>query len=342
MSAAHKPILYGDQRRWGLVHADALDFLREIPSGSLDAIVCDPPYAIGFLDNAWDGADIRRAANRGGERCGAAEAFQRWTTLWATECLRVAKPGAHLLAFGAPRTCHRLTSGIEDAGFEVRDLLLWLYRQGMPKSRQLPQGLGTCLKPAYEPVLLARAPMRGPLAENLERYATGALNIDAARIDNPDSPRGFWPANLLASHTEDCRTGRCARNCPTTVLDHPAHPERPRLLFCAKASKQERETGCEHLPARSSQLYVGSGRPGRIRSNIHPTVKPIEVMQWLVRLVTPPGGVVLDLFTGSATTGIAALLEGRQFFGIEREREYVNVARARLEYWARVAAGSTR
>jgi site-specific DNA-methyltransferase (adenine-specific) len=244
-----------------------------------------------------------------------------------------------MLAFGSPRTCHRLASGAEDAGFEVRDLLLWLYRQGMPKSRRLPGGLGSTLKPGYEPIVLARAPLDGKLAGNLERFGTGALNIDTTRIESGAS-RGFWPANVITSHTEDCREGRCAEDCPATVLDSPAHPDRRRLLFCPKASRGEREAGCEHLPARSVQLYIGSGRPARVRRNIHPCVKPLELMRWLVRLVCPPGGLVLDPFTGSATTGIAALLEGRQFLGIEREGEYVRVARARLEHWARVAEGA--
>jgi site-specific DNA-methyltransferase (adenine-specific) len=201
--------------------------------------------------------------------------------------------------------------------------------------------MSTTLKPAYEPILLARAPLQGRLAGNLERFGTGALNIDATRIESGGS-LGYWPANVVTSHTEDCREGRCAEDCPATVLDGSAHPDRPRLLFCAKASRREREAGCEHLPARSVQLYIGSGRPARVRSNIHPTVKPVELMRWLVRLACPPGGVVLDPFAGSASTGIAALLEGCQFFGIERQDEYVNVARARLEYWARVAAGSAR
>jgi DNA modification methylase len=341
VSAARKPALYGDVRRWGLVHADALTLLAKLPAASADAIVCDPPYGIGFLRNGWDGADIRRAANQGGEHLGAAEAFQHWTTRWAVECRRVLRPGGHLLASGAPRTFHRLTSGLEDAGFEIRDQLMWLYRQGMPKSRRLPAGLGTTLKPAFEPIVLARAPLQGKLASNLERFGTGALNIDATRIESGAS-LGYWPANVVTSHTEDCREGRCADGCPASVLDSPAHPDRRRLLFCAKASRREREAGCEHLPTRSVQLYTGSGRPARVRSNIHPTVKPIELMRWLVRLTCPPGGTVLDPFAGSASTGVAALLEGRQFFGIERESEYVNVARARLEHWERVAAGSAR
>jgi DNA modification methylase len=340
MSAPRKPILYGDRKRWGLVHADALDLLRALPP-SADVVVTDPPYGIAFLGNAWDGKDIRRAANHGGGQLGAAEAFQRWTTAWARECRRVLKPGGHLIAFGAPRTFHRLTSGIEDAGFEIRDQLMWLYRQGMPKSRRLPGGLGTTLKPAFEPIVVARAPLDGKLAGNLERFGTGALNIDATRIPS-GTPMGFWPANVVTSHTEDCRNGRCAKECPATVLDSPAYPDRPRLLFCPKASRREREAGCEQLPARSVQLYIGSGRPARVRSNVHPTVKPVELMRWLVRLACPPGGVVLDPFTGSGTTGVAALLEARQFVGVERASEYIPVAKARLEYWARVAAGGAR
>lgn len=335
MSAARKPVLYGDQKRWGLVHADSLQLLRVLPAGSAHGVLCDPPYGIDI--EAWDGRDIRRAVAKDGERLSAGEAFERWTRTWASECRRVLHPGSYLLAFGAPRTVHRLTSGLEDAGFEIRDQLMWLYRQGMPKSRRLPGGLGSSLKPAWEPIVVARSPLQGKLADNLERFGTGALNIDATRIESGTS-RGFWPANVVTSHTEDCLDGRCVEDCPATILDSPAHPDRRRLLFCPKASRREREAGCEHLPARSAQLYTGSGRPARVRHNVHPTVKPIELMRWLIRLATPPGGTVLDAFAGSGTTGVAALLEGRKFFGIERDSEYVNVGRARLEYWAHEAA----
>jgi DNA modification methylase len=339
VSAAPKPVLYGDRKRWGLVHADSLQFLRAMPAASASAIVCDPPYGIDI--EPWDGRDIRRAVARSGERLSAGEAFEQWTTAWALECRRVLRPGAHILACGAPRTCHRLTSGLENAGFQIRDQLLWLYRQGMPKSRRLPGGLATTLKPAFEPIVLARAPLQGTLASNLERFGTGALNIDATRVES-GSAQGFWPANVVTSHTEACREGSCTEDCPATVLDSPAHPDRSRLLFCPKASRREREAGCEHLPARSAQLYTGSGRPARVRHNVHPTVKPIALMRWLVRLTCPPGGTVIDPFAGSASTGVAALLEGRKFFGIERDSEYLRVARARLECWAATAAKDAR
>jgi hypothetical protein len=218
-------------------------------------------------------------------------------------------------------------SGIEDAGLEVRDQLLWLYAQGMPKSRRLPGGLGTTLKPAYEPILIARKPLAGTTTDNLQRFGTGALNIEATRVGGAS---GYWPANVAASHSPDC---------PVALLaGERVGPS--RLFFCAKATKREREAGCEHLPQRSAQLYTGTGRPARERRNTHPTVKPVELMRWLVRLAVPEGGVVLDPFTGSASTGIAAVVEGRRFLGIERESEYVDIACARLSHWA--AEGQSR
>ncbi|HEY2142373.1 MAG TPA: site-specific DNA-methyltransferase [Solirubrobacteraceae bacterium] len=334
---SYKPALYGDGVRWGLVHADALDLFAELPPNSVDVVLTDPPYAIDFANEAWDGVDIRRVAAEGGGRLSAGEAFARWTQTWAAECQRLLRPGGHLLAFGAPRTAHRLVCGVEDAGLEVRDMLAWLYATGVPKSRRLPGGLATGLKPAYEPILLARAPFSGRVADNLIQWGTGALNIDVARI----GAAGFWPANVVLSHAAGCSKRRCVRDCPARLVDA-ARPDKPpsRLFFSAKATRREREAGCEQLPQRSAQLY--RGRPGRRVRNIHPTVKPIGLMRHLVRLVCPPGGVVLDPFTGSGSTGAATMLEGRQFLGIEREAEYVRVARARLAYWARVAARSTR
>jgi hypothetical protein len=256
----------------------------------------------------------------------------------AAECRRVLKPGGHLLAFGAPRTFHRLVAGIEDTGLEVRDQLLWLNGQGLPKSRRLPGGLGTTLKPAYEPILLARAPLSGRVADNLEVFGTGALNIDAARITSSGIPAGFWPANVALSHTLTCRAGTCKSDCPVSLVDRGQTVGPPsRLFFCAKASRAEREAGCEQLPKRSVQLYTGKRHSPRLVRNLHPTVKPLELMRWLVRLTCPPGGLVLDPFTGSGSTGAAAVLEDRLFLGIEREPEYVDIACARMTHWAREA-----
>jgi DNA modification methylase len=304
---------------WGLIEADALMLLAKLPASSVDAIVTDPPYGLSLGGAGWDsfGKDS------------AGEAFERWSYQWAAECRRVLKPGGHLLAFGSPRTFHRLASGVEDSGLEVRDSLLWLFAQGLPKSHRLPGGLGTTLKPAYEPILLARAPLAGKTSYNLEVHGTGALNIDATRIGEA----AYWPAHVTLAHS-DCREV-CQPDCPAGMIDTARPDLRPsRLFFCAKATRQEREVGCERLPRRSVALYTGKRRSPRLVRNLHPTVKPIEMMRWLVKLVTPPGGLVLDPFTGSGSTGAAAVLEGRQFLGIERDGEYVDIACARLTHWA--------
>jgi DNA modification methylase len=333
--SAAKLALYEDATRaWGLIEGDALMVLAKLPDASVDAIVTDPPYGIEAMGQAWDGAAIRQAVRHHNEVLSTGEALERWTHTWATEARRVLKPGGHLIAFSAPRTAHRLVAGVETAGLEVRDQLLWLHAQGIPKSQKLPGGLGTALKPAYEPILLARAPFSGSVAKNLERFGTGTLNIDATRVGEA----GYWPAHVALSHAPDCGE-TCASDCPTRPIDA-ARPglHASRLFFCAKATRREREVGCEQLPERSVPLYTGPSRSPRLRRNTHPTVKPLELMRWLVRLITPPGGLILDPFTGSGTTGIAAVLEGRLFLGIERQGEYVDVVCARLTHWAHEAA----
>ncbi len=324
MSAARNLSIYSDATdRWRLIEGDALTLLAKLPASSVDCVVTDPPYALSLGGATWD---------RFGDELTAPEAFERWTARWAAECQRVLKPGGHLLAFGAPRTFHRLVAGVEDSGLEVRDQLLWLYGQGVPKSRKLPGGLGTTLKPAYEPILAARAPLAGRVAGNLERFGTGALNIDAARIGEA----GYWPANVAFSHAEACAGDSCAADCPAALLDRSAG--RPsRLFYCAKATRLEREAGCEQLPQRSVALYTGKRHSPRLVRNLHPTVKPLALMRWLVKLVTPPGGTVLDPFCGSGSTGVAAVLEGRRFLSFERESEYVDIACARLTHWAHEA-----
>jgi hypothetical protein len=288
-----KPALYEDDTQaWGLIEADALLTLAKLPDSCIDAIVTDPPYGIGFKGEAWDGQDIRQAARSDDEWTSAAEAFERWTSVWAEQCRRVLKPGGFMLAFRAPRTFHRLVAGVEDSGLEVRDQVLWLYAQGIPKSRRLPGGLGTTLKPAYEPILLARAPFTGATTRNLQEWGTGALNIQATRVSSPRAPdEGYWPAHLVLSHDPECQEGDCVAGCPAEMVDR-AQPDSPvsRLFYCAKASRTEREAGCEQLPKRSVQIYSGHHHQPRLVANLHPTVKPIELMRWLVRLVTPPGG----------------------------------------------------
>ena len=212
---------------------------------------------------------------------------------------------------------------------------MWVYGQGTPKARKLPEGRAAMLRPAYEPILLARKPLTGTTPRNVEEWGTGALNTEASRIN------GYWPAHLVLSHAPGCTTTSCTADCPIQLLDA-AHPElRPsRMFYAAKASKREREAGCDELPLQSDRLY---SRPAvRLRRNIHPTVKPVSLMRWLVGLVTPPGGVVLDPFAGSGSTGIAAVMEERRFLGIEQESKYIDIACARLTHWAHRRRGSPR
>jgi DNA modification methylase len=322
------PVYSDDTGRWRLVEGDSLRLMAKLPDSCVDAVCTDPPYGIGFHGESWDGA------GKAGHLLASGTAFAAWTKTWAAECLRVLKPGGHLLAFGGPKTFHRLTSGVEDAGLEVRDVLMWIYGQGAPKARKLPGGRAAMLKPAYEPILLARKPLAGTTPRNLEEWGTGALNTEGCRVN------GYWPAQLALSHAPGCAGGGCTADCPIRLLDAARPGLRPsRMFFCGKASKREREAGCDELPLQSDRLY---SRPvERLRRNIHPTVKPIDLMRWLVALVTPPDGVVLDPFAGSGTTGIAAFVEGRAFLGVEREPKYIDIACARLTHWAREATDAS-
>lgn len=343
LAHSSRPVLYGDRARWGLLHGDSLTLLPLLPEHSVDVVLCDPPYGISIVGQAWDGRYL-----------GEPEGFQAFTTTWAREVGRILRPGGYLAAFGAPRTVHRLVAGIEDAGLEVRDQLLWLYGSGAPKSRRLEYGLGTALKPSYEPIVLARAPLEPGLSvtANLERHGTGALDISATAAPRPPDERrstrqpGFWPANLVLSHEPGCdRHGGCTGGCAVPLIDRHADaagrrlgaPPLSRLFYAAKASPAEREAGLQGLPRSVSQIFASKGR-AHARANHHPTVKPVSLCRWLVRLLAPPGGVVLDPFAGSGSLGIATVLEGRQFVGIEREADYVAIARARIAHWADVAA----
>ena len=320
-----------------LLQGDCLELLGGLEEASVDAIVTDPPYGIGIKGERWDAQAIHEAAaRRGAGRMTRRKAFEVWCSMWATECARVLKPGGHLLAFGSPRTVHRLAVGLEDGGLEVRDTFCWLYGTGLPASHRLPGGRGTTLKPAYEPILLCRRALVGTTGATIERHGTGALEIEQCRVENRH------PANVLLAHGSGCRPGTCEPDCPVALLDGGAsHADsvarsRPsRFFYSAKVSRPEREAGCEQLPAEVFNLFPNAGkRSSKPTRNPHPTVKPIELMRWLVRLVAPPGGLVLDPFCGSGTTGVAAALEGRPFLGIDLSPEYVRIAAARISHWA--------
>lgn len=323
-------------------HGDCLSVLRGMADNSLDACVTDPPYGLSFMGKGWD-YDVPSVE------------------IWR-EVFRVLKPGAHLLAFAGTRTQHRMAVNIEDAGFEVRDMIAWVYGSGFPKSHNLDgewQGWGTALKPALEPITVARKPLIGTVAANVQTHGTGALNIDGCRIGNDErtflskgikpgshnivgsgwdgdngkkSVQGRWPANLIHDGSEEVLAG-----FPETGTGSAA-----RFFYAPKASKSDRDEGLEGFEAKAANnRHAFTGLPDqrmereqdrRPSKNHHPTVKPTDLMRYLCRLVTPPGGTVLDPFMGSGSTGKAAILEGFQFVGIEREAEYLEIARARIEH----------
>ncbi|MGD9734220.1 MAG: site-specific DNA-methyltransferase [Solirubrobacterales bacterium] len=327
-----------------LLEGDCLEMLGKLEPESVDAIVTDPPYGIGFQHERWDSSAIREAAAQAGhDRLNPNEAFEAWCRIWASECRRVMKPGAFLAAFGSPRTYHRLACGVEDAGLEVRDTLMWLYAEGMSKSRHYPGGRSTTLKPAFEPIVLARRELDGTTEETIARHGTGALNAEACQVE------GRHPANVILGHDPGCDEERCAGGCPVAAADDCAEEGRSRLapsrfLYCPKASRAERDAGCERLPRRALDLFPNAqgGKKAAEARNPHPTVKPLALMQWLVRLLCPPGGVVLDPTVGSGTTGAAAALEGRRFIGIELEPAYMEIAAARIAHHASRSPGKPK
>jgi site-specific DNA-methyltransferase (adenine-specific) len=381
-----------------LIHGDCLEKLKELPDCSVDSVVTDPPYGLSFMGKKWD-YDV--------------PSVEVWK-----ECLRVLKPGGHLLAFAGTRTQHRMAVRIEDAGFEIRDMIAWVYGSGFPKSLDVSkaidkaagverevvgkrntavgnggtgnnfltensrnrfvdittpateaarqwQGWGTALKPALEPITVARKPLVGTVAANVLEYGTGALNVDGCRVavpaadkknydanmacheryaDGRDKLGGYeggwnadpstinntgarWPANLIHDGSEEVvglfpQAGggfgkRGGRNGATVgdygmgatmeTVGYGDSGSAARFFYCAKSSKKDRGEG-----------------------NTHPTVKPTDLMRYLCRLVTPLGGVVLDPFMGSGSTGKAAVIEGFKFIGIEREGSYMEIAQARI------------
>jgi len=416
-------------------NGDCLEVMDTIDKCSVDSVVTDPPYHLtsivkrfgkedsapaqfgtdgafaraskGFMGKEWDGGDI---------------AFQADT--WR-KCFELLRPGGHLIAFSGSRTYHRMACAIEDAGFEIRDQCIWLYGSGFPKSHNIGDGWGTALKPAHEPMVLARKPLsEKSVSDNVMKHRTGALNIDECRIQGevkhpntmPDfrdqgeqskkaigvdklsfgqtsnakrkkvvrqarstdgvwtddnsgmksegsefadaDPRGRWPSNVMHDGSEQVQDifpktvstevsrqrthkGIWSGELNDTEQFMPAygdHGNASRYFYCAKTSKDERNFG---LYGRPQSQYSSDGRKKEnetahqrnrsVSANTHPTVKPVELMRYLVRLVTPKGGLVLDPFMGSGSTGMGAREEDFRFIGIEKEREYYEIAKARIK-----------
>ncbi len=425
-------------------HGDCVEVMRTMPDETVDAVITDPPYGIRFMGESWDGADISARQQRGkltspmpqgvggpngGYRSLAAEAgrydlsanaeFQEWCAQWAAECLRLLKPGGYLLAFGGSRTWHRLAAGIEDAGFEIRDSIAWLYGSGFPKSMDVSkaidahlgairqvvgtakgagngsvvrlgsgrsmaseyqiaapatdsaaewEGWGTALKPAFEPIVVARKPVAGTVASNVLAYGTGALHIDACRTHTSGSQARAYTVKRLKPGATLNRTGGNWRpggedaevfegatkdgRWPTNVVldeSQAAELDSQSGLSVSRAGKprsgQSGEgwsmtaTGAEYddqggasrfFPTFHYEAKAPTAERPEVDGVQHPTVKPLALMQWLVRLVARPGALVLEPFAGSGTTLEACIAEGVRCVGIEREAKYLPLIRQRL------------
>jgi len=291
---------------------NCLEVMKELDDESVDSIVTDPPYGLSFMGKKWD-YDVPSVE------------------IWK-ECMRVLKPGGHTVAFSSARTYHRMVVNIEDAGFEIRDQIMWVYGTGFPKSHNISKaidkkagaereaqqwdGWGTGLKPAHEPIVLARKPFKATVAENVLKHGTGGLNLDGCRVGTTGARNNGKKAdsNIYGKYGPTQRVDYGKGRFPTNFIHDGSDevvtlfPEKNfRFFYCAKASKAERGEG-----------------------NNHPTVKPVALMKYLCRLITPPSGIILDPFMGSGTTGIAAKAEGFGFIGIEMTEEYLLLSKNRI------------
>lgn len=427
--------LYSESKEYKLYHGNMLDMLEVIEPNSIDAILTDPPYELNFMNKGWDNSGI---------------AFQKET--WQ-KCYEVLKPGGHLLAFGGSRTFWKIAAAINEAGFEIRDTIMWLYGSGMPKSMNIGlaidkrngvdnrtgnirtdgkatlgdiyewangrpdtkeyeerkaqnewDGWGTCLKPAYEPILVCRKPVEDSIVDNVIKYGVGGINIDDCRVETQDDlyikpcengsiysqqekqyttgtmndsyKLGRFPANVILTYDDTDFEEVCGgmpytkgngsepnyeksnsenrvymEGKNTTWHKSGAHFDdegsAARYFYCAKATKFDRDEGlnefktleisdgCKRSNAETSNKF-GSGE--RFGKNIHPTVKPVSLIRYLVRLVSPKGATILDCFNGSGSTGKAVMLENKEFkkdykyIGIELTDEYLPISKARIEY----------
>ena len=365
-------------------HGDCREVIRSLADCSVDSCVTDPPYALVSIVKRFGkpgAAPCQEGADGRYKRASAGFMGKQWDTgevafdpeFWR-EVLRVLKPGAHVIAFGGTRSYHRLACAVEDAGFEIRDQIGWLYGSGFPKSHNVDpvciietgqefDGWGTALKPAWEPIVLARKPLAGTVAVNVLDHGTGALNIDACRIASDgtghwagpngdshfyqpgeDSVRssspggrkhelGRWPANLI--HDGSGEVIEAFPEAPgQQFYVGPEHGDRPsRGIYGDFGARPPNEPRNDSGSAARFFYSAKADADDRLGSK-HPTVKPIDLMAYLCRLVTPPGGRVLDPFAGSGTTGVACLREGFDCILIEREDDYVADIKRRLE-WAR-------
>jgi len=367
----HKPKLKRDR----VLRGDLFVVLPTLPRNSIDGIVTDPPYGISFGDHAdWD-APIKHGhavAKAEFEFQREGRSYQQWCAAWARECWRVLRPGGYLLAFSSRRLLHRMMAGIEDAGFEPRDIIAWRYKSGMPtgimaavavdrargcfkreafahevyharsKQGRVWDGWHTGLKPGFEPILVMRKPFsEKTLGHNLLRWGVGAFHVDACRPPLTEEQAARVAAgkkrpptrHLSASWNRMILYG-------ATTADRGAWPV--NLYTCSKPSAQERDRGLddERFAKHGRKIYAVTPRDGEkrlvtVRRNVHPTVKPVRLLRWLLRLVLPTKremrrGIVLDPFAGSGSTGVAAVEEGFHYVMVERKRRYARMARARI------------
>lgn len=367
-----------------VLQGDAFEVLRGIEADTFEAVVTDPPYGLGREPSPEELTRIVRAWALGehvpvtgrGFMGRSWDAFVPGSAIWC-EVFRVLKPGGHVLAFAGSRTVDLMGLSLRLAGFEIRDQLQWIYGSGFPKSLDVSKatgkvrddseaaawnGWGTALKPAHEPIIMARKPLAGTVAANVLKHGTGAINVDGCRVGETGGTRaigappnnnnvygkgmggqayaeigGRWPANVILDEAAGAMldeqsgvrtSGTRAAGVRKGLGYHGAKGGggpavegssggASRFFYCPKASRAERNAGGV--------------------ANKHPTVKPVALMRWLVRLVTPPGGAVLDPFAGSGTTGAAAVLEGFDFVGVELDAEHAALAEARIAHWRKAA-----
>jgi len=301
---------------------DCIEEMKKIPSNSIHSVVTDPPYNLEMDKSKWD-------------NFGSNAQFSMWCRVWAKECFRVLRPGGYMISFSSPRTYHRMVCGIEDAKFNIKDCINWLYFSGVPKSQHYGkidarlEGWSTALKPCFEPAVLAQKPLQEKtVAEQLLKSRTGAMNIGATRFAYGDpcwvGPQhdhsGQWDKPTLTNFTKGSCLINSSRRKRVDLSSYKPKGGRwaGNIYHCKKASRKEKNLGLE--------LTEGMDQ------NPHPTVKPLKLIKWCIRLITAEGGTVLDPFMGSGTTAIAAVLQDYNVIGIEQNELYYSIIKRRIEW----------